>query len=603
MRTFARDGMRFKVETAPPLPPKEYAARIRFKNRWGWYLERQEDQWEGPFYFAENPIVEVGNAMCRFAALSAHLAVNFVTLMGAHVMGLDIDKVWASSQQEKQAAAAAAAAAAARRRAREARLPPPDAFLTQEGRASRHRGGRGGIVGWFDDWGPMIKVREEVEAAVTRVTAGTGSGTRERSREGADGRAGGLRLRGGSGEGVCVLPSAAMEGRWPFSLKDDREPAAFRKGAREAVARLHDALALADEPLRSVHDPEHTPDDRPLWSADTAGWMEELVATYQTMPWFRDFVAAVRGHEERRCMEEPWLQWLMVGPAGDTVCFLPRARSIQMSLCHREEDGDPSRARPPGEGAKIPWTRMREVGAGCQEVVAEEGVFAVACLDRDLISEFDDVITEDGYAELKRLLADAMQGSAAAAERGRALVLQFQRAYEARGEGRDALGLQDVLEHFERCGGGEGGGSERCVAEEDEQEGGNGQARDDLEMWGVGGRAEEMSRDEYALRHLLQGAGGAEPVEDTLERLSSLTPDEFYRGPGGLVALFQAALSGTWRQVADTLTQAAAVDRAQEFVTRADGLGRTALHYAAREAVSNASSARVLVDYACSLSS
>ena len=109
-----------------------------------------------------------------------------------------------------------------------------------------------------------------------------------------------------------------------------------------------------------------------------------------------------------------------------------------------------------------------------------------------------------------------------------------------------------------------------------------------------------MSRDEYALRELLRGADGAEPVEDTWERLSSLTPDEFYRGQGGLVALFQAAMSGTSRQVAEILTQAAAVDRAQEFVTRTDGLGRTALHYAAREAVSNESSARVLVDHACS---
>lgn len=258
VRTIERDGFRLKLESIPPLSDEEYKKRVRYKIRWGWYIVPVEEsaEYSGPFYLAENPIIEVGKAFGWYIRMHSEIFLGQIQLYGAHILGMDVDKLPIAKTPSQRRAEQLEAA----RRERLVKLAG-----TREGRPSRYRGGREGILGWWDDMGgwPALEGQlhskfSQLNSKFSQMRSGGegGGGGREAGRvdigggerggaQGGAGKGAGrlafvfgmpvLNLRGGQGgmgerggrEGR-VLPLAAREGKWPFFLADRRPPADFR---------------------------------------------------------------------------------------------------------------------------------------------------------------------------------------------------------------------------------------------------------------------------------------------------------------------------------------------------------------------------------------
>jgi hypothetical protein len=138
--------------------------------------------------------------------------------------------------------------------------------------------------------------------------------------------------------------------------------------------------------------------------------MDELLATYQSMPWFCELLDAVQ-EPERMAMEEPWLRWLLFGPPPDSVGLACRGDGMVLRghYTGREEEekagvsSEGAKLQVEGEGPLIPWTRMRESAEGCKEVVGGDGCCTyVTVLGEDAAS--DDVITAVKFEEMMSLL-------------------------------------------------------------------------------------------------------------------------------------------------------------------------------------------------------
>ena len=267
-------------------------------------------------------------------------------------------------------------------------------------------------------------------------------------------------------------------------------------------------------------------------------------------------------------MEEPWLSWLCIGPPAKAIRVSKRGDFTHVTRL-ADEKGFPQ-----GQGCRIPWTRLRELVGGCREVVEEDG-----CVVRELMMQFDEVVSPETFASLFQLLQAALEGDPQAAAQGLEKARQVQAAYTSRGESAEEL---DVMVHtFQRLS------ADGC--DEGRGEGGEEGQEAGCDEWGVGGVREELFREDYALRRLAFGhelpaageVGGGEEEGGEEEGGERVHVD---------VELMLAAGRRSGEDVRQCLEAGARVEAR-------DGLGRTALHWAARGAVNNETNARILLHH------
>lgn len=112
-----------------------------------------------------------------------------------------------------------------------------------------------------------------------------------------------MRLRGG-GSAPRAMPAGAgafddvlhggvagkKEQGWPFFLEWDGSPEEFRKQCADIISKAE------LPPRRSIDDPDHTPDDRPLWGSRGTYFEEEMEAKYQSFGWWARSCTTPQSH-------------------------------------------------------------------------------------------------------------------------------------------------------------------------------------------------------------------------------------------------------------------------------------------------------------------